>query len=88
MENALIEKGVEKTFNESIHNARLEFNKLKEEINCEITIPSKEIINYKEAIIFAFIGVLRKLNMNNVLRSVTGSTKNHSAGIIYCAPNW
>ena len=33
MENALIEKCVEKTFNESIHNARLEFNKLKEEIS-------------------------------------------------------
>jgi len=61
--------------------------KLKEEINCEIIIPSNDIINYKEAIIFAFMGVLRKLNMNNVLSSVTGSTKNHSAGIIYWAPN-
>lgn len=68
------------------HNYFL-IEKLKENINCEIIIPSNEIINYKEAIIFAFMGVLRKLNIDNVLSSVTGSSKNHSAGIIYWEPN-
>ncbi|NNM16208.1 MAG: anhydro-N-acetylmuramic acid kinase, partial [Bacteroidia bacterium] len=61
--------------------------KIKEAANCDIIIPSTEIINFKEAIIFAFMGVLRKLNIDNVLSSVTGSTKNHCAGIVYCAPN-
>ena len=32
MENATIEKGVEKAFNNSRHNARSEFKKLEEEI--------------------------------------------------------
>lgn len=60
---------------------------LKKDGNYHIIIPTPEIINFKEAIIFAFMGVLRKINKDNVLCSVTGSTQNHSAGIIYWAPN-
>lgn len=48
----------------------------------EIIIPSKEIINFKEALIFAFMGVLRQNNEINVLSSATGSSKDHSSGVI------
>jgi anhydro-N-acetylmuramic acid kinase len=48
-----------------------------------ITIPSKEIIEYKEALIFALLGVLRLENKINILKSVTGAAKNHSSGKVY-----
>ena len=49
----------------------------------KIVIPSEEIIKYKEAIIFAFLGVLRIRNINNCFASVTGATKDSCAGIIF-----
>ena len=51
--------------------------------NAEIVLPSNEIINYKEALIFAFLGVLKFKNEINCLASVTGAKFNHSSGVIY-----
>jgi len=48
----------------------------------KIVIPSQEVIDYKEALIFAFLGLLRLENKVNCLKSVTGASKNHSSGII------
>jgi len=48
----------------------------------EIIIPEKEIIEFKEALIFAFMGVLRICGKNNILSSATGSFEDHSSGII------
>lgn len=48
----------------------------------DIIIPEKEIIEYKEALIFALMGILRMNNDINVLSSATGSSYNHSSGII------
>ncbi|MCQ4141331.1 anhydro-N-acetylmuramic acid kinase [Chryseobacterium sp. EO14] len=56
--------------------------KLKAKTNAEIIIPEKEIIDFKEALIFAFMGVLRYNNEINVLSSATGSSRDHSSGII------
>lgn len=56
--------------------------KIKAKTKTEIHIPSKEIIEYKEALIFAFMGVLRTLNLNNVLSSATGSLMDHSSGLL------
>lgn len=49
----------------------------------KIIIPSEEIVNYKEALIFAFLGLLRSDNQVNCLRSVTGAHKDHSSGRIF-----
>lgn len=56
--------------------------KLKEKSASEIIIPDEKIINFKEALIFAFMGVLRVNNEVNVLCSATGSSANHSSGIM------
>ena len=57
--------------------------KIVEKSKSIIIIPSKEIINFKEAIIFAFIGVLRIRNETNCFKSVTGACKDHCSGTIY-----
>ncbi len=47
-------------------------------------VPNQLMIEAKEALIFAFLGALRMENEVNVLASVTGASRNHSAGsIIY-----
>ena len=51
------------------------------EIN--IIIPSRKILEYKEALIFALLGVLKLRNEVNVLSSVTGAKHNHSSGKIF-----
>lgn len=49
----------------------------------EIVIPSKEIIEFKEALIFALLGVLKDQDEINCLSSVTGAVKDHSSGVVY-----
>lgn len=46
-------------------------------------IPSAPLVNFKEAMIFAFMGVLRAENEVNCLRSVTGAEKNSCAGQLF-----
>ncbi|NQX86876.1 MAG: anhydro-N-acetylmuramic acid kinase [Flavobacteriaceae bacterium] len=53
----------------------------KKPLNMEI--PDATIIEYKEAIIFGFLGVLKLRNEINCLRSVTGAFKDHSSGKIF-----
>jgi anhydro-N-acetylmuramic acid kinase len=51
--------------------------------NAKIIVPDKEIINFKEALIFALLGVLKDQNEVNCLQSVTGAKKDHSSGVIF-----
>lgn len=56
--------------------------KIRARTAAEIIIPGKELIDFKEALIFAFMGVLRLNNEVNVLGSATGSSKDHCSGVI------
>ena len=56
---------------------------IKDLTDSEIIIPNSEIIEYKEALIFGFLGVLKDLNINNCYSSVTGAVKDHSSGNIF-----
>lgn len=46
-------------------------------------VPSEQLIDFKEAISFAFLGVLRLKKEVNCLKSVTGADHDHSGGTIY-----
>ena len=48
-----------------------------------ILIPSKKILEFKEALIFALLGILKLRGENNVLSSVTGAKTDHSSGKVY-----
>jgi len=50
--------------------------------NAEIFVPEEKLIHYKEAFIFAFLGVLRLRNEINCLSSVTGASRDSSAGVV------
>ncbi|WP_010521724.1 anhydro-N-acetylmuramic acid kinase [Aquimarina agarivorans] len=56
---------------------------LKKYTTVELVVPDKNLIAYKEALIFGLLGVLRLQNKINVLSSVTGASKNHSSGSIF-----
>lgn len=46
-------------------------------------VPNLDLIQSKEALIFAFMGVLRWIGENNCLATYTGANKDLSAGVIY-----
>jgi len=48
-----------------------------------IIIPDKEIVKFKEAIIFALLGYLRYLHLPNTIPTATGSIKATSSGEIF-----
>ena len=58
-------------------------NQLEKNISAEVVIPDIKLIDFKEALIFAFLGLLRNNGAVNCLKSVTGSSKDHSSGVIY-----
>ncbi|MCM4157461.1 anhydro-N-acetylmuramic acid kinase [Gramella sp. AN32] len=56
---------------------------LEQQSNCSFTIPEREIVEFKEALIFALLGVLKLRGEVNVLKSVTGAEKDHSSGMVF-----
>lgn len=58
-------------------------SRLKEISGLEVVIPSPEIIEFKEAIVFAYLGLLRVLGQPNCLASVTGAEKDNLGGDLY-----
>lgn len=57
--------------------------RIKAHSSSEIIIPDAQTIEYKEALIFAFLGLLRFEERNNSLASVTGAKTNSTGGAIY-----
>ena len=53
------------------------------ELNIKTVIPEENMIEFKEALIFSLLGVLKIRNENNILSSVTGASKDLSAGVLF-----
>ena len=58
-------------------------DRLKWHANVTVTVPSSVLVEYKEALIFGLLGVLKLRNSNNCLASVTGAKNDHSSGLIF-----
>lgn len=56
--------------------------RIKSKTQAKIIIPDDGLINYKEALIFAFLGVLRMENQINVLSDVTGASTDSCSGVV------
>lgn len=46
-------------------------------------VPASQLVSFKEALVFALLGVLRVRGEVNCLASVTGARHDHSAGVVY-----
>jgi anhydro-N-acetylmuramic acid kinase len=64
------------------HNAYL-MERIEFHCGFKIGQTDSRMIDFKEALIFAFMGLLRRLNRVNVLSKYTGSARDHSAGSIW-----
>jgi anhydro-N-acetylmuramic acid kinase len=62
-------------------------NRLKFYSSAELVIPVPLLINFKEALIFALLGVLRFRGETNCLSDVTGAWKDVSGGGIHLPPS-
>ncbi len=49
----------------------------------KVTVPDRQLIEFKEALVFAFMAVLRMERKTNVLHSVTGADRDSSSGVVY-----
>ncbi len=64
------------------HNSFL-VEAVRRECPQSVYLPDPQIIDFKEALIFAFMGVLRKAGRTNCLASATGAKMDSSGGVIY-----
>ena len=53
------------------------------EINFQVFIPDDKVVNYKEALIMALLGVLRWREQYTVLPSVTGASRSSIGGALW-----
>ena len=56
---------------------------IKKQVSQPLIIPAKNTIEFKEALIFAFLGVLRMRKEVNCLKSVTGAKHDNIGGAVY-----
>ncbi|MCY4217360.1 MAG: anhydro-N-acetylmuramic acid kinase [Flavobacteriaceae bacterium] len=56
---------------------------IKKYAQSQLVIPDKTIVEYKEAIVFGLLGILRLRQENNIYASVTGCLEDHCSGKIY-----
>ena len=58
-------------------------NRIQTYFNGEIVIPKKEIIEFKEAIVFGFLGALYLEKQANCLKDVTGAQRTSCSGVLH-----
>jgi len=58
-------------------------SRIQHYFNGEVILPSESIIDYKEAIIFAYLGALNLQNRPNNVPSVTGASKELICGVLH-----
>lgn len=64
------------------HN-RFLIGQLSEKSPLQVIIPDPLTIDYKEALVFAFLGLLRLQETSNCLKSVTGAISDNCGGAVY-----
>jgi anhydro-N-acetylmuramic acid kinase len=64
------------------HN-RFLIERLRERVDAEVMVPHPELVDYKEALVMALIGVLRWREERNVLASVTGALRDNVGGAVW-----
>lgn len=64
------------------HNTFL-IERIKSNSRVQFIIPDTKIIDYKEALVFAFMGVLRDRDEINCFASVTGASRDSIGGTVY-----
>ena len=69
----------------SAHNGFLieRINSFLKESDIELSVPDKNIVDFKEALIMALIGILRWREENNTIASVTGATADSIGGAVW-----
>ena len=67
------------------HNTYLigQLREVLEDMGVEVVVPDSGLVDYKEALIMALIGVLRWREENNVLASVTGASRDSIGGAVW-----
>lgn len=55
---------------------------IRNNVDSKIVIPDSHLVNFKEAVVFAFLGLLRYQNRVNCLASVTGASRDSCCGTI------
>ncbi len=56
---------------------------IKSQVKNEVIIPKPLLVDFKEAMVFAFLGLLRWLGWENVFSPVTGARRNSISGAVY-----
>ena len=55
----------------------------RKDFSIDCILPKNEVIDFKEALIFAFLGIIRLENKTNTYASVTGATSNSTGGVVH-----
>ena len=61
--------------------------RIQQHTHHKIVVPDRQIVDYKEALIFALLGLLRLEGRTNVLCSVTGAPSDSCSGRIWTPKN-
>lgn len=82
LDSSIIGKGKVLLTGGGVYNDFL-MERIQAKTEFEMVIPDPEIIEMKEALIFAFLGLLRLLDQKNILSKVTGAESASISGALY-----